>query len=309
MSRELWGTYSVRDHLRPRAFVADVMLFDRVVLPVPPQGSAEEWRRWEREGWAPERQAEMLEVLGPVATAVPWDADHRERWSERMAEASDVAQRVPDQAFKTTGEVLTAGLPRHVTGVEAVGAVYASVEDLETNLGVSSQTRAPALPGGSLANVIGREFFFLEDEGAGDLELLREAVGLASDSWFRRRRRHITAWQQDFIDGEGATDRHSIEEACAELRELLEEEKQALRESAFRRVTGYCFRLAPAFLTLGLAAGGVVDPMIGASGGAFLAVGAVAVDARMNRNPLPGAPPPAAFVHDVRKHFGWEKVA
>ena len=35
MSHELWATYSVKDHCTPRALAADIMLFDRLVFPVP----------------------------------------------------------------------------------------------------------------------------------------------------------------------------------------------------------------------------------------------------------------------------------
>lgn len=31
----LWGTFSVADHLRRRPFVADVLLYDRLIVPVP----------------------------------------------------------------------------------------------------------------------------------------------------------------------------------------------------------------------------------------------------------------------------------
>ena len=30
MRAELWGTFSVRDHLRPRSFIAEVLLYDRL---------------------------------------------------------------------------------------------------------------------------------------------------------------------------------------------------------------------------------------------------------------------------------------
>ena len=70
MSQELWATYSVKDHLQPRALAADIMLFDRLVFPVPENagfpansgppdtpGPVEwtrnpvEWARWQVRGW------------------------------------------------------------------------------------------------------------------------------------------------------------------------------------------------------------------------------------------------------------------
>ena len=36
--REVWAAYSVRDHLGKKPFVADVMLYDRLVIPTPRGG-------------------------------------------------------------------------------------------------------------------------------------------------------------------------------------------------------------------------------------------------------------------------------
>ena len=56
---ELWGTYAVSDHLRRRAFIADVLLFDRLVIPIPPPNDTKELRRWHEMGWRPERQRRL----------------------------------------------------------------------------------------------------------------------------------------------------------------------------------------------------------------------------------------------------------
>ena len=45
--RERWGTYSVRDHLSDAPYVSDVLLFDRLVIPVPDNPMAKE--DWEGE--------------------------------------------------------------------------------------------------------------------------------------------------------------------------------------------------------------------------------------------------------------------
>jgi hypothetical protein len=41
MTIELWGTFSVRDHLVSRAFVADVLLYDQLVIPTMPENDDE----------------------------------------------------------------------------------------------------------------------------------------------------------------------------------------------------------------------------------------------------------------------------
>jgi hypothetical protein len=45
--KEVWATYSVRDHLAPKAFVADVMLYDRLVIPVPAENDESHWAEWD----------------------------------------------------------------------------------------------------------------------------------------------------------------------------------------------------------------------------------------------------------------------
>ena len=71
---QLWGTFSVGDHLRPNAFVADLLLYDRLIVPVPP--GDRERSRWANEGWRPELQDELLSAIRGeypnVLTCVPW---------------------------------------------------------------------------------------------------------------------------------------------------------------------------------------------------------------------------------------------
>lgn len=82
MAAEIWAAYSVRDHLSPNAFLADVVMYDHLVVPVPPPGDTAEWDRWEEpeNGWEPKRQGELLDALGPVVTRVPWTKNRRDFW-------------------------------------------------------------------------------------------------------------------------------------------------------------------------------------------------------------------------------------
>lgn len=127
---QLWGTFAVTDHLRKHAFVADVVLFDRLVIPTPPVDDSLELARWAKK-WQPERQSEILEILRSVdptcVVAVPWTADIREHFSDQyraaQAAAGDVTniqhavQRLHDQAGlherrATTRDLLSVGVPQ-----------------------------------------------------------------------------------------------------------------------------------------------------------------------------------------------------
>src|ERR1700722_3405801 len=64
MPFETWGTFSVTDHLGPRAFVADVVLYDRLVIPVP---DVEERKRWTDLGRRPDVLDRKLDILEELA--------------------------------------------------------------------------------------------------------------------------------------------------------------------------------------------------------------------------------------------------
>jgi hypothetical protein len=82
--QELWATYSVEDHKKPRTLAADILLFDRLVFPVPesahfPENSGppdspgpvqwtpdpKERARWKSKGWDPDSQDKLLSLLAP----------------------------------------------------------------------------------------------------------------------------------------------------------------------------------------------------------------------------------------------------
>jgi hypothetical protein len=81
--RSVWGTYSVADHLRVRPFVADVLLYDQLVIPVP-DGDAET-ERWRRIRRNPDLQKDLVGIMGDLALAIPWSSDRHAAWTSRYA--------------------------------------------------------------------------------------------------------------------------------------------------------------------------------------------------------------------------------
>ena len=133
MSRERWGTFSVADHLRPRAFVADVLLYDRLVIPYPP--TPDERARWTGLKWYPDQLDQKLEILGDEMTIrAPWNQWTQERCKTRMAAAKSVSfdgKNVVDEqgkvdAFHMTRMILAQDcrpeLPKGVAKVWALAA-------------------------------------------------------------------------------------------------------------------------------------------------------------------------------------------
>jgi hypothetical protein len=142
---EVWGTFAVNDHLEPGAFLREVLLFDRLVVPVP--SSDQERLRWfapnpvdPSESWDPDRLDELLSVLGTqheagyngsqLVRTSPWDLD---RWQSSKAKR-EVAEAISvDTAFGATRLVLTQdeALPAIVEAVAAYPSALACRTDLD----------------------------------------------------------------------------------------------------------------------------------------------------------------------------------
>jgi hypothetical protein len=88
VSRRLWGCYSVKDHLEPRAFVADLLMYDRLVVPVP---TDDDMARWQKR-WDPARQKTLLEIAAPFVERVPWDEPLRDEFTREYSPATAAAE-------------------------------------------------------------------------------------------------------------------------------------------------------------------------------------------------------------------------
>ena len=323
MSHEVWATYSVKDHLNRRALAADIMLFDRLVFPVPqvadlcydqtqPDGrgpvvwyrNAAEWERWEKE-WNPEAQESLLELLKPVVRKVPWDSVHREAWRKEFS-SNTAENHLPEYAFVATRSVLTRDLPTYVTGVAAMGPAYRSLAQLQEELELKEISNPQPLPGSALSAVLGWEFLIPEDPRLSDDELLRETVDFVTgDEEFRLRRTELWNWQQGFLKGD-QTDRESIAAAVTRMRALLEAQKRAALRMPVETAVRYGFRIAPAAVALAGVFLGPAGEIGAAAGGLFLSCAEIAADKWFFKERPENAPSPAAFVYDVRRHFGWK---
>jgi hypothetical protein len=330
MSRELWATYSVKDHLQPRALAADVMLFDRLVFPVPEEGSfpensgppdargpvewkqnPAEWARWEQEKWDPEAQERLLVLLKPVIRKVSWGSAGQTHDQYSTEAAKLAAQGVPDYAFVATRTTLTRDLPTYVSGLAGLGPAYRTVKEIEREFGIGKGDAKRTLPGGALPTVLAWEFVGPDpdDKGLSPEQLLGETVAfVTSDAEFRKRRTAFIEWQQKFLS-DGTTDLESIHQAVEEMRELLEAAKTAANQLTVRKIARNAFRIAPSALGLAAAFAGVPGGVELAAGGAFLSVGAIAVDEKVFKSAEQGQPLLTGFVHDARRHFGWKEGA
>jgi hypothetical protein len=319
--KELWATYSVKDHQQLRAFIADVLFYDRLVIPVPSRELNEtrelnevyksEWDRWEKKNWDPALQESLLEVLQfagkyPVVEKVLWDSKLQGEWKARMV-AENQGEPVRKDTFMETRSVLIETIPFYTWGVAAIGATYRSLMALENELGVKDTSgHRTILPSGALAVVLGQEFLFVDDPNLSHKDMLKKAVELATDDEYRGVRASLTAWEQKFLKDD-KTDAQSIHRAVEEMYELLEKRNAVVRNSKIQTAVSYVFRFGvlPAGLVGGLLAG-PLGAIIGAAGATFLSVGEVTVNELFFKKTKEDGPEPAAFLQDIQRHFGWE---
>lgn len=323
MPCQVWGTFSVADHHRERPFVADIILYDRLVIPVPPRGDSEEESQarkyWYDKPWNADRLERCVDAIKKVDVDLVWEVPwmpNSDVFKSHYKAAGRVA--ADTNAMAETRKVDPNRPAFHVTRVilEERARDPENWRDLPANVWVESMAAYPShaaftrdvdvqISDGKLtpeatrlAGVFGWEFVVPEDARMGDLELLEKAAELARDPEFSEKRRNFHDWRRKAL-AEGITDRVALEE----MRTLVDEYGNAIQRSGIKT------KVLNAFAVAGFGLGvvgslGFVPAGMGV-GGAFVALGAFAMDKW-----VPGGEPTqeqcaAAMFHDARKQFGW----
>jgi hypothetical protein len=323
MKQEVWATYSVKDHLDPRPIATDIMLFDRLVFPVPelssfPEGSAppdqpgdiawerdpEEWARWQRNRWMPENQQRVLGWLEKVVQKYAWRPGEPAFEEYRSETAKQTAPLLHEDYFKATRTALNRNLPAYVSGVSAIGPTYHTLDELTRELGVRDARGHIQLPGGALAHVLAWEFIAPDhDDPISTDELLSKTIEFATKNHdFQTHRAEFWEWQQKFLD-EGKTDPESIDRAIKVMKASLDRANQQAEKLTMRKCARYATRFAAPLLALGAAIAGVAGPEV-ASGGLAIAIGGVIVDEKLFPKSEKGMPAATAFVVEAQRLFG-----
>lgn len=313
MLRELWGTFSVRDHLEERPFVADVMLFDRLVLPVPPDNA--EWERWEdpRQGWNPSRQKRFLDVLRAgketekhkeLVITVPWDASRRNTFRDTFTQATAAGFEVDGYRW-TAGQLMRDEDVKRLAAEEAVKprvvAAYVSREALEEEVVVEEITADEAADEAAgeqrLAIAVGRSFLVPDIEGEPseerDLELLERAVRLTRKDSFRSKRSSYN----DFVE-RAVRERLTSKEAVAMMDKLLRAYEAEVRRSGIGTRVEQGLLVAATGLTIG---GHFFLPLW--IGSVMVAPVRYLVGRKYQARPA-SASDPAAMFHEARRELG-----
>jgi hypothetical protein len=303
MNRERWGTFSVVDHQRPQAFVAEVMLYDKLIIPVP--SDAEERKRWAENGREPDKLDQYLEILGEMAIPVPWDQTKRETFKTRFAAAKSAAFDTDNltQARQTNLDPICVTrmllaqdfLPKTPIGIKPWPmAAYPSCNDYREDVALETVGG----PKERLAMVLSNQFFVPKDipgeSGKLDTATLKKAVKLAHRDDFKAKRIKFNEWQDEIIQAGNIPDGEAVKLMEKFVRDYDELAKKAQVEVYWK----YAFMVIP--VALSLVTAGLGAPLIAACAGGLVSVAGFA---RFDSNPkiddrLDCAA--AAMIHDFK---------
>ncbi len=333
MNTELWGTFSVRDHLVERAFVADVLLYDRLVIPTLPEDG--DPRNWPTE-WDLSRQQRLLNVLGELAVPIPWTEDRHQLWQKRFDDVrSKVRRRARKEAtswvvsdatvarnadlpFLATRMLLAEqantpaddrlfqrlhalGKARPGSDLEAVAAYpnFASFnEDVPTTANHDQQDTTLYPP----TAIFGWDFFIPQSAERGeteDLKLLEAAVDLARRADYIELRGDFYSWLSDVSRGgiPLAEAKFDMEKRVAEYQRLMAGQK-------WKKWIRRAIKVADAFVG-GL---GLVNEVAGVVAEGFLGTADIVADERLEPKEMVPRIKVAAMFHDAKRRFGWKPL-
>jgi hypothetical protein len=161
--RQRWAAFSVRAHRDVASLAADILLYDRSILPVPEDEP--EYDRWVREKWDPDDIAPRIVQAAGRIIPVPWTAALRNEWQSRWHGLRALGSEV---AYGLTG-VIYASYPPAWAEIAAglqpdqlperkpsILAGFQSAEEAQAELGLTSASSVSEYPPQSSGSEPGR---------------------------------------------------------------------------------------------------------------------------------------------------------
>lgn len=291
MPLERWGSFSVADHLDTAALAVNVLLYDRLIIPVmAEQADRDERGYWIAQGWNPDLQNKRVEQLQQLAIRRPWDSARRDIYRHRLAELKAERHDAAgiDHQHLTRMVLAQEQVIEKIPGVHGVSviAAYNSQASLESDFSIRELGDNMA----AQAYLLTRRLAVPETM---DVETaLKDAIILSRDPAFRTKRAALFSWQEEI-----ALRGYSPQAAVNYVSELTDNYNTAVKD-AFGTTR---WRLA--FMACGIGLGF-------AGGGIALATASAAISliefSMLDRKPAieAGTAEPAAMFHDIESRVG-----
>jgi hypothetical protein len=288
MAFERWGSLSVADHIDAAALAANVLLYDRVVLPLmAEQPDRDERAYWEERGWDPKLQRKRLDDLQELAVGRPWNWQRRNEFKSRLAELKVESRDAQKIGQRITREILAQEQVREkFPGVEHVTviAAYNSIDLARKDFRIEDPEGALAAQAVLLARKLAVPNLPKPEE---TLILARD---LSRDTTFRTKRANLFDWQQVV-----AQEKVPPEAVVARLSTMTDEYNDAVLQATKQVYWKFAFTV----FGIGLGfAGGVT---IGVAASAALSLLQFAT---FDRKPAVDSNSPVAMFHDIEQRIG-----
>lgn len=295
MAIERWGSLSVADHKDVRALVANVLLYDRLVIPMYTESDDRDERAyWETKGWDPDGQLARRKQLGELAVECAWDKNRRQSYIDRYKAALQLNA-------EANGEMITRWLLTENKDYQLPPGVNHADVFVAYNSKQSAQEEIPQtkVEFGALNEESRIGLLIAHDLGVPDIDnpdvALREAISLAKELEFRNKRADLYDFQMTCLN-RGMSAKAVVSELRDRNRELIEYLKK--QGVPLRKKAG--FMLAQTLLS---AIGGVFIDPLAAIGGLITIWQFAAIDAHPNMQ-LPNRLAPVAAFHDIEDKLG-----
>jgi hypothetical protein len=289
MIRQRWGTFSVIDAQDPARLAPEVLLYDKLVIPVPK--TADDTRRWKGEGWHPDLQERHVEDLGDLAVQAQWGNEEQLDWAQHFENLRFDLQGIIDEsknelAYQCTRVVLAQKkypLPAGIDDIDPIAA-FQSESDFRTMFPPGS--RADAVQ--DLTLKLSRKMA-IPQMGRDPEGTLKSVILLARELEYQQKRRRVYEKQDHILSSQGPT-LEDVQELGQLSEELADYVKLMLTEVAFTQT------IAVAALPPGYGAGFPVPAFRTRS--VSLSSGPMGPNRRMLALRPPGSAPSKAMYHD-----------
>ncbi len=295
MAIERWGSLSVADHKDVSALVANVLLYDRLVMPMFTEADDRDERAyWNMMDWDPDAQLARRNQLDDLVIECAWDKIRRQSYTDRYKAAVQVDE-------EANGEMVTRWLltedqdyhlPQGVNHAD-VFVAYNSQQSTAEGIQYSKADLGGLTDNSRIGVMIAHELCV---PNIADQEVaLREAISLSKESEFRIKRADLYDFQMTCLNrGMSAI------AVVAELRDRSADlvEYLAKQNIPLRKKTGFML----AQTVLGAIGGAFINPLA-AIGGLISLWQFSTIDAEENVQ-LPNRLAPVAAFHDMEEKIG-----
>ncbi|MCW8929409.1 MAG: hypothetical protein OQL19_04110 [Gammaproteobacteria bacterium] len=225
--RERWGSFSVKDHISANNLASDVLMYDRLIFPVPP--NEEERNRWKNNNWKPDLQSKRLEVLGKRAIKIKWDKYRQEKFTNQMdgvlAIAEDSNTIIPgSDAYQMTRIILSQddNIQAYRGSSKAiVAAAYQSINNLRKSYILKEHEKDDSALSICIRNRLVMPVFTSDEEKNFEL-----ALELSADNDFANKRRALYTWQEKI-----ANENINLVDALDELEDLIQQYNENVKKA------------------------------------------------------------------------------